>query len=452
MIRLKSRKVISAVLIGTLLFTTAPVIPEKIQDVQADELSEAQEKKEDATAKKEEAQYKLKQLKGEKEDVIQVIEELDSEIWTYQEKIGTLTQKRNSLQASAAVTENNLQDAYIAEAKQYESMKERIQFAYENGDAAYIEALLSIKDYSTVTNQSEYVDKVSAYDQKQLNALLEIEKGIQELKVDISNNLGKIQELKTEAEGEQEALQVMQEGKQEALADYNEQIYDTEYSIEQLEAIEAEQDAQIAAIEAAAAERRRAAEEAAAALAAQQAVARQEAERRAAAEAEAQRAVQQEQGDAETASTTDATEQVQEDIVVPEVAPTHTGGFIWPLPGYYSIGSPFGPRVAPIAGASTYHKGVDIGCPEGTPIVAAGDGIVSYTGYFGGGGNTVIIDHGNGLSTLYMHMSSFGISEGAAVSAGTVIGYAGCTGVATGPHLHFAVRVNGEYVDPMGYL
>ena len=111
MIRLKSRKVISAVLIGTLLFTTAPVIPEKIQDVQADELSEAQEKKEEATAKKEEAQYKLKQLKGEKEDVIQVIEELDSEIWTYQEKIGTLTQKRNSLQASAAVTENNLQAA-----------------------------------------------------------------------------------------------------------------------------------------------------------------------------------------------------------------------------------------------------------------------------------------------------------------------------------------------------
>lgn len=427
MIKFKKGKVISALLIGALLFSVAPQIPKSVDKAYADELSEAQEKKKEASTKKKEAQSKLRELKKNKEDVLEVIKQLDSEIYGYEEKIGDLAEKRNSLQAEASVIENNLQNAYIAETKQYAGMKDRIQFAYENGDAAYIDALLSIKDYSSVTNQAEYVDKVSTYDQGQLNDLLEIEKEISEYKEVISDNIGQIKELKSEAESEQEALQVMQQGKQEALADYNVQISDTEYSIEQLEAIEAEQDAQIAAIEAQAAARRKAAEEAAAAAAA---VVPQPA--------------------ANNASATDA---APAPAPAPAVMPTHSGGgFTWPLPGYYATGSGFGPRVAPTAGASTFHKGVDIGCPAGTPIVAAADGVVSYTGYFGGGGNTVIIDHGNGLSTLYMHMSSYAIGSGASVTAGTVIGYAGSTGVATGPHLHFGVRVNGAYVDPMGYL
>ena len=218
---------------------------------------------------------------------------------------------------------------------------------------------------------------------------------------------------------------------------------DQEYTIEEMEAIEAEQDAAIAAIEAQAAAVRAAAEAAAAAAA------------QAAAEQAAQQAEQAEEAadDGDTSSPTDAVPQQEEQPTVPTTLNTYTGGaFTWPLPGYYTITSSFGSREAPTEGASSFHKGVDIGCADGAPIVAAADGVVSYTGYFGGGGNTVIIDHGNGLCTLYMHMSGFAVGDGANVTAGTVIGYAGSTGISTGPHLHFAVRVGGEYADPMGYL
>jgi peptidoglycan hydrolase CwlO-like protein len=140
-------------------------------------------------------------------------------------------------------------------------MKERIQFAYENGDADYIDALVSIKDYDNVINQSEYVSQVSGYDQKQLNDLLEIEKSISEYKATISDNLSEVASLKEEAEGEQGALQVIQDGKMATLKEYNLDIAATEYTIEQMNAIEAEQDAQIAAIVAAASARRAAAEQ-----------------------------------------------------------------------------------------------------------------------------------------------------------------------------------------------
>ena len=429
MIRRDIKKVISAILIGAMTFAVIPQLPQvnETRQVYADELEEAKQKKEAASAKKKEAQSRLKTLNQAKEDTMDMIQKLDAEIESYEGKIKDLEGKKIKLQTQVAVVENSLQEAYIQESKQYSGMKERIQFAYENGDATYISALLAIKDYTTVNNQAEYVDKVSVYDQKQLGELLEIEETIDDLKKNVEENLYQVKDLKEEAEGEQQALGVMQEGKKEALKEYSAEITETEYSIEQLEALEAELDAQIAAIEAAAAAARAAAE----------AAAREAAEQAAAAAAAA------------AASGTDA----QQQAVPVTNMPSYGGGaFVWPMPSSHSIGSGFGPRKAPIAGASTYHKGVDIGCAAGAPIVAAADGVVSYTGYFGGGGNTVIIDHGNGLSTLYMHMSSFGTSVGASVTAGTTIGYAGSTGVSTGPHLHFAVRVNGSYVDPMGYL
>jgi murein DD-endopeptidase MepM/ murein hydrolase activator NlpD len=120
------------------------------------------------------------------------------------------------------------------------------------------------------------------------------------------------------------------------------------------------------------------------------------------------------------------------------------GTFAWPLSG--PITSPFGMRWG------TLHPGIDIGVPTGTPIHAAGPGTVIWCGWMSGYGNLVMIDHHNGLATLYGHQSRIAASCNEQVETGQVIGYVGCTGFCTGPHLHFEVRSNGAPVDPLGYL
>lgn len=123
------------------------------------------------------------------------------------------------------------------------------------------------------------------------------------------------------------------------------------------------------------------------------------------------------------------------------------GGFIRSVNG--AIVSGFGMRYHPILKANRMHTGVDIAAPYGTPIKAAAAGEVVFAGYRRGYGNTVIIDHGGGIATLYAHCSALAVGEGAVVKQGQVIAYVGATGLATGPHLHFEVRRNGEPVNPL---
>ena len=127
------------------------------------------------------------------------------------------------------------------------------------------------------------------------------------------------------------------------------------------------------------------------------------------------------------------------------------GIFMEPVPGA-PITSPFGPRVHPIFGDVRMHTGIDFGAPMGAQIHAAADGVVVLAGPYGGYGNATVIDHGNGLATLYGHQSALLVNVGDHVTKGQVIGLVGCTGYCTGPHVHFEVRVNGTPVDPAAYL
>lgn len=130
---------------------------------------------------------------------------------------------------------------------------------------------------------------------------------------------------------------------------------------------------------------------------------------------------------------------------------TGTGQFIWPVNG--RISDYFGPRKKhPVTGKPRFHYGIDIAARGGTPIKAADSGTVIYSGWFGGYGKTVIINHGDGISTLYAHASSLIASEGQSVSKGQTVARVGSTGLSTGNHLHFEVRVNGAPKNPLGYL
>ena len=119
---------------------------------------------------------------------------------------------------------------------------------------------------------------------------------------------------------------------------------------------------------------------------------------------------------------------------------------------YIYVSSPFGDRDAPTAGASSNHQGIDLAAPQGTPIYASRGGTVTVAKYSNSGGYYVTINHGDGFSSVYMHMTHYVVSKGQSVSQGQLIGYVGSTGVSTGPHLHFGISYNGTYVNPALYI
>lgn len=128
------------------------------------------------------------------------------------------------------------------------------------------------------------------------------------------------------------------------------------------------------------------------------------------------------------------------------------GKMIWPVPSSKKIDSPFGYRIHPVYKKKKMHTGVDIDAAMGASIIAANSGKVISSGWKDGYGNTVIIDHGGGITTLYAHCSKLLVKTGSKVEAGQTIAKAGKTGVATGPHLHFEVRINGEVTNPLNYI
>ena len=127
-------------------------------------------------------------------------------------------------------------------------------------------------------------------------------------------------------------------------------------------------------------------------------------------------------------------------------------GWVCPVP-YYTLTSPFGMRIHPISGKWKMHNGVDLALPQGEPIYAAKSGKVTTASYqAGGAGYYVSINHGDGFTSVYMHMTHYIVAPGQYVTAGQVIGYVGSTGGSTGPHLHFGIAYNGTYVNPMDYI
>lgn len=144
---------------------------------------------------------------------------------------------------------------------------------------------------------------------------------------------------------------------------------------------------------------------------------------------------------------------ISEEIRRKQSSKKYVGGKMsWPAPGYTRITSPYGYRIHPILKTKKLHTGIDIGISLGKPIVAAQSGKVIHAGWLGGYGKVVMIDHGGGIVTLYAHNSKLVVKEGQEVQRGQTISKCGSTGMSTGPHLHFEVRKNGKYVDPLGYV
>ncbi len=404
---------------------------------------------------------RLKELDSLRSDVEKYMKELDNELTALSEELLQLEQQMADKQEEIRVTKEELEAAREDERRQYEAMKIRIQYMYEKGDTEYVDILFSAQSLSDLLNSVEYISQISEYDRDMLDVYVAVKEEIQDKEARLEAEYAELEELKTENEAKQAALETVMEAKQAELDKYDAEIGDAEMQLEDFEEDIAEQQEIIRQIEIQMEESRRAAAAASSRAAessrrAAEASSRAEESRKA---AESSKAADASMGNEEPGDNIDREdpEESSPQTEAPEEtttqAPTSSSsGHIWPI-GSRNITSYFGPRTHPITGVvNSHHSGIDIAAPNGTPIVASASGTVLTVGYTSINGNYVIIYHGDGVATAYCHCSTILVSEGQQVSQGQTIAKVGLTGLTNGYHLHYGVRVNGTYVNPLNYI
>ena len=388
-------------------------------------LSDAKSKKTALEAEKKKTEQELKNLEGLKSDTTAYVKKLDSSLESIGNELSKLGDDIDAKEKQIDTTKQELSEAKETEKSQYESMKLRIKYMYEKGDSSYLNLLLEARSLSELLNRAEYVSKISEYDRKMLDQYVATKESIADSKKKLETEKTELQEMKTQTEAKQDSVQLLLNEKNKELQNVNAQIGEKSAQAKAYEDDIKAQEAKIAQMEAEI--KKKEAEEAAKKAA-------EEAARKAAAAGKTNNSTAK----GNTGSTTTTS--------------TGSSSLRWPCPASGRITSGFGKRKSPTAGASSNHKGIDISASTGSSIVAAAGGTVSIATYSYSAGNYVVVNHGNGLSTVYMHCSQLLVSAGDTVKAGQTIAKVGSTGYSTGSHLHFAVRKNGSYVNPSSYV
>lgn len=340
-----------------------------------------------------------KELEKSKNDLSSYVMQLDGELSDIQAKIEQYNTLITETEAQIKETTEELNAAIKQQEDQYEAMKKRIRFMYEKGDTLYLELLFSSTGFSDMMNKADYIEALSRYDKNKLEEYVQIKEMVQLCKEELEVEKEKLDEAKAAVEAEEASISALIEEKEAQIISVSTDISNKEAAIKEYEDMIAQENAEIAALEKAVAEEK----------------ARLEAEN--------------------------------------ARARVYNGGmFAWPCPGYKRISDEYGNRIHPILGTQQFHNGVDMSAPAGTAILAAYDGDVIAAAYSGSMGNYIMIDHGSGLYTIYMHCSALYVSKGQTVTKGQNIAAVGSTGRSTGSHLHFSVRLNGSYVSPWNYL
>ncbi len=364
-------------------------------DASTKSLQEAQDEKAQLEKALKEAQSTIEDLKDSKGDIESKVTELNQQLIDISARITDLENQLTAKSEDIQETKDELAGAKEREAQQYADMKVRIQFMYENGQTSYLEALLSSRNISEFLNSADYIAQIQSYDRQKLTEYQDTVESIVNLEAQLEQEYTDLEALKSTVESNKATVAAMMRQKESELADISGDIEDAQSDADYYAAEIQAQEELIAAI------KRAEAEKAAAGV---------------------------------------------------EEHPYTGGAFRWPCPSSTRVTSDYGTRVSPMSGASSNHKGIDIGASAGADIIAAADGTVTAASYSSAAGNYVMIDHGGGLYTVYMHASSLLVSPGQTVSAGDVIAKVGSTGISTGSHLHFGVSLNGSYVSPWSYL
>lgn len=371
---------------------TNDTIKEKEEEIKA-----AQEQKKKMQSDLTDVKKIKEELETSKKDLSAYVVKLDSELTSIEEKIAEYKKLIEDKEEEIKQTQIELDDAVKNQETQYEAMKERIKFMYEKGDSLYMELIFSSSSFGEMLNKTEYIEMISSYDRKMLDQYVAARQYIELCKKEMEEEQSLLEDAKGKVEEKEADLNSLIDEKERTIKSVTENITNKEAAIAEYEQDIAEQNETIATLEKiVAAEKARLAE---------------------------------------------------------ENGLKYDGGiFAWPAPSYTTVSSDYGTRMHPILMVEQFHNGVDLAAPGGSPILAAYDGNVVAADYSGSMGNYIMIDHGDGLYTIYMHASALYVSKGDFVTKGQKIAAVGSTGRSTGNHLHFTVRLNGNYVSPWKYI
>lgn len=382
-------------------FLTAAVLP--VLPVGAASATDLQKQVNQAKKSREAAKRQLDNVKANKANVAQEVINIDADITRAEDEIEST---ELALEQSKIALAQKEQELAIAEQNCVEyddDFKTRARIMYENGTGTYLEVLFGASSFGDFLSRVEMVKEIVEYDKKILAELVASRNAINEAKIAV--------------QAEKEALELRQAQLEQTKAELADRLEAKQLLLKQLESD----------------------------LGAYQ-KAFEQAE---AAEAKAQKELQKELA---ALAAKEAAEAKKKNQTYTPAKYTGSGKFTWPCPASSRITSYYGYRIHPVYKTKKFHSGIDIGAGYGSAIVAAESGTVVSSGNKGGYGKCVVISHGSGLTTLYGHCSSLLVKAGDKVSKGQTIAKVGSTGVSTGNHLHFEVRVNGSTTDPLSYV
>lgn len=374
------------------------ITSDSIKDKQ-DQISQAEKEKEELQNSVSDLQQVKKELEAKKNNLKDYVAQLDKNLARIEQNIIELKEKITEKETEISQMEAELEVALQKEEKQKETMIARIRLMYEKGDPSWPEMLMMSEDFGDFLNRADYMERIMTYDKQMWEEFIANRELIELCKQELEAEREILNQAKANVETEQSNLEALINQKNKDITGYESDINNKAKAIKEYEEEIAAQNAEIEALEAAIAEEKKALLES------------------------------------------------NGDVLI------YDGGqFKFPLASYTRVSSDYGTRIHPTLGVEQFHNGVDFASPKGTAIYSAYDGKVVAATYSTTMGNYVMVDHGGGLFTIYMHASALYVEKGDIVIRGETIAAVGSTGRSTGPHLHFSVRKNGEYDSPWNYL
>ena len=414
---MKIRKIGKSILCG--LLAAVLVLSMMPLSAEAKSSSEIREQIKDMKAENKELEEKLKELRGQfkenENEMINMVAQkdlIDQEIAILTEQINNINTQITSYGLLIADKQDELDNAQADLDELNRKHKERIQAMEEEGNLSYWEVLFKANSFTDLLDRLNMMQEIAASDRRRMEELSAAADRVAETQAELNSEKDGLEQTRAQLDAAQIELEAKRAEADELLRQLIAKGEEFEALIDESEDLQHELMAEIAK-----------------------------------AEKDLKKAEYQEW----LATYVPPTTRPGNDTTPSPEAPS-SSGWVCPVP-YYTLTSPFGMRVHPISGKWKMHDGVDLAAAQGTPIYAAKSGKVTTTSYqAGGAGYYVSINHGDGFSSIYMHMTHYIVSPGQYVTAGQVIGYVGSTGGSTGPHLHFGISYNGSYVNPMNYI